>query len=225
MNRTAGYRVSSAGLPPIAQLHKTSVQLKLILLPGETRPLSAPGWTFYVIAASRELFIRPDTGSENPYTSGTGLDLDQSNAFTTLQVRNPSVTEAAYIDIFIGFDSYIDKRLIYPSIYFKRILRSVYNYVDAGAPAADIAVPDLSGTVITDLNGDEFFALERLLLICFNGHATDGLYISSGGDEVVPIFGQTGIQLPLTGDLEVTAAGGGGLPMISEVYNCVPNPA
>jgi hypothetical protein len=205
------------------QRNKSCFIHKSIIPAGEHQTLPGSGDRFFLVVASGALKLKPDTQAENLFWPSQGLRFDrEKKPFEQIEVFNPN-SFAVYYELFVGFDEFDDRRFTGLALQFKRVLVSIYDYVASGAPAIPIDVPDQSGSVITDDNGDEFYAVNRDLLFVFNGHATEGLYIQmNGGPKLVPIFGLQGSQYQLTGDLEVSANGGGGLPMVSELYNCLP---
>jgi hypothetical protein len=218
---------SSQSLPPVWQKRKSSQFLRGVLTAagtvGSTLQLPVAGDRFFYDVGTGPLLIRPDTQHENEYFPGMGLQYnEEQEAFGNLQITNPNA-HAVYFIIFAGFDNLDDRRTFYPSLQFKQIVNSVFDST-ADAFDASIAVPDLSGTTIT-YDGDNYYVVNRQLLYAFALANTAGLYIKNpAGRVIASVYQNTGLQIPLTGDVEITHSGGDALPVISELYNCLPVP-
>jgi hypothetical protein len=233
---TNSNRTSQQGSFPLAKKYgQSSAILTLVIPAGHTNHIPYSGDKFYIIAASAAIYVQPEGQIENLYYPGTGLEATEANTFSMLYVRNPGAAPLL-IQIFVGFDSYTDKRLNLTPIQFSRVMHPVYDWVhpalsgDNPAGVATKAIPDLSGTVITDGWGDDWYAINRELLYVFNSHATIAMRL--GVDVVGPgsrylgeCYPGTALQIPMTGDIEANGAGANITGFISELYNCLPVPA
>src|SRR5690348_9933812 len=103
-------RVNSGGesLPTVKS--RSSLFYANVIAPGATLVVPAAGTQFYMTVATAPISIRPSGGVFNDYVQGTGLQLDLSNAFSLLEIKNNNAA-AAVFQMFVGFDQYIDKRL------------------------------------------------------------------------------------------------------------------
>ena len=150
---------------------KTSQQFRSILAPGQQVCLPVTGDTFYlsVVSGSAGIGIKTDYGAENIFYAGTGLQIKFDRAFNQLFLRNPnsvSSNVSIYFEIFIGFDGFIDNRVLLQQSQFSSIAVSVYDSNLATHPT--IAIPDSSGTIITDTNGGSWFAVSREYVLISN---------------------------------------------------------
>jgi hypothetical protein len=230
---TNSNRTSSQGIAPTFQRYKTSQIVRVLLSVGQTLPVPVAGDRFYVVASSYAVQIRPGNMAENLFYPGTGLKLDPQNAFDILHLRNSHASNAVYLELFVGFDEYDDRRLTFPSVQFSQVFLPVYDYIHpalSGGATANLVVPDRSGQVVTQLDGTKFYALSRQLLILFNDSASVNhllSYFSAGpGFNYCGVaYPKTSLQLPVTGALRVLTQDGSNLAAyISEVYNCLPVP-
>lgn len=221
---TQELRTNSQGLTPSWQRRKSSLFLRGIITAGQSIVLPVAGDRFFYDVGTGPLKIRPDTQHENEYFPGMGLKYNsEQEAFSQLWVSNPNAFSVFYI-IFAGFDDLDDRRTFYPSIQFKQIVNSVYDFVN-DAVDLSIDVPDLSGSTIT-YDGQEYYVINRQLLYVFNSHNSNGAFVqNSAGRNLASVQPNSAIQIPLTGDLVVDHSLAACSPVVSELYNCLPVPA
>lgn len=195
-----------------------SAQVITTVIPanGNTNLFQA-GTDFYLIIATASIDIAPNNASFNTYTQGTGLQVDPSARFDFVQIRNRT-SNSVIIQIFIGFGSYIDNRLIVANPLISNIEYPTY---DANvSPLSDLFIPDLSGTSILDLNGNVWLALQRSALQIFNQDtgATILLKNSANSISVAAVFPETGITLPISGNYRIKPPSSTIPGIVSEVY-------
>lgn len=204
--------------------NRTSLFINASIPANSTQTYAAPGTQFYVLAASAAINIRPAKGSFNSYNIGQGLNLDEINAFSALEVQNPTANPIA-VSIFVGFDSFIDNTLILnnatnPSVAFP-------TYPTANA-AATININDLSGTGFTDINGKKWIAVNRVAILVFNTDSGATYLIQksgsavSNGPAIGAVFPLTAIRLDVSGNYTMATGGGNINVVVSEIYNAIP---
>lgn len=219
----ANNTINTQGRPPATPKNRTSIFVSNIIQPGETIPLSVAGNTFYVTVATAELQIRPGKGAFNGYTVGTGLDLDLSNSFELLEVANPNAF-AVVFQIFVGFDRYIDKRLYLDTTNLPLVTIPTYP-VPNTAPAVPII--DLSAQVVTDINGQEWYAISRQSILIANVDAGVTLLVQQFGSVVAngPAIGAvpplTSWQVATSGDFTLHLGGANINAIVAEIYQCL----
>lgn len=205
---------------------------KNILPAGASQYFPMTGEFFYVEASSGQINIAPNCaygkGPENPYGTGTGLRVDRINAFTGLQIRNPNPDEPVFFQLKCGFDSFIDNRFISTDFLFSQVIKKTYS-IFHDLPTKIVTITDLSGTIITDNNGNQWYAVNRQLLCLFNSSSDDYWFLQNSGQttEEGLVHPLQSIQLPIGGDFKViqnhatigdTDVNG----VVSEIYNCLP---
>lgn len=199
-----------------------------VLLPLEEVFLPIPGAEFYFPVLSGQIKVAT-VGSfgkdiENPYWAGTGLKLDVVNAFSGLQLKNPDDTNPLFYQIVAGFDNYIDNRLTFPSIQYKQICKSTY--ATYTGPATHVDIPDLSGTLFTDDNGIQYYAVNRQQLTMFNADSAEYWFLMNAAATIYEglVHPLTSAQLPVSGDLYIKqgVSGSSVNGIVSEIYNCLP---
>lgn len=217
-------QTNSQGQAPKAVTSKTSLFITNIVQPGDILPVPISGNTFYVTAATAPLNIRPRGGIFNSYVAGTGLALDLSNSFDLLEIQNTS-SFAIVFQIFVGFDAYIDKRLFLTAQQNPQVVFPTYPTANA---AAVINVTDLSGQVITDINGVQWYAMYRSAIIACNIDSGTTYLLqranASGpaSPAIAAVYPLTSLRLDISGNYRF-ATGGGNINMIvSEIYTCIP---
>lgn len=208
---------------------KGTQTIKNIIPAGASQYFPCDGEFFYFEAASGPINVAPDCaygkGVENPYGTGLGLRLDRINSFHGLQIRNPDASNSVFFQMKVGFDAFIDNRLIYPDLLFKQITIQTYSTYRSAATSA--TVTDLSGTVITDNNGNQWYAVNRQLLCLFNNDSTEYWFLTNTADtkDEGSLYAGHSIQLPVSGNFKVFQGGSHSSSVngiITEIYNCLP---
>lgn len=217
-------RTNTQGVAPVSPRSRTSQYYANIIPAGGTLPVPCTGTTFYVTACSAPVGIRPSGGIRNVYEQGTGLDLDESNAFSFLEFSNPHAFPIAF-QAFIGFDRFIDNRLILTGSSQPVVAYPTYPTPNA---AAAVPIPDMTGAVITDLEGNEFYALSRVCIIISNTDTGVTLLLHGPGSTlasdpaVAAIFPTTSLRYDSAGDFSLSVGGGNINCVVSELYNAIP---
>lgn len=225
---TGSNRTSSQGVPIISPLSRTSVLIPIIIPANETLSLPIAGNRFYLVFAQSQIDIRPRNGVQTgvfcTYSQGLGKNVPMENAFDNLDFQN-NTANPILIYLSAGFDDLIDNRLVLTdAVTFQMIGSSVYT----GTPAAaTVAIPDRSNTVVQDVNGDSFYAVNRVATLFFNGHASDDVTVqNSGGSSNLAVnFARTGLRLDIRGDIRAVGVGAGNITgTIMEIYNAIAAP-
>lgn len=204
--------------------NRTSLFINASIAAGETKSFAAPGTQFYVLAASTAVNIRPSKGSFNLYNIGQGLGVDEINAFSSIEVNNPTANPVA-VSIFVGFDNFIDNTLILNNATNPSVAYPTYPTPNA---AATINIVDLSGTQFTDINGKKWIAVNRVAILVFNTDSGATYLVQksgsavSNGPAIAAVFPLTAIRLDVTGNYTMATGGGNINVIVSEFYNAIP---
>lgn len=221
---TGNNRVSANGEALLAQKSRGSQFIQNVILPGQSLQVPANGTQFYVRVATGPIMIKPDSGTENEYEVGTGLQLDIVNQFSLLQITNNQAT-AIVFEIFVGFDVYIDKRFYLNSTITPQV---VYPTSPVAATETTIDIPDISTLLFQDINGNEFYALQRTCVLISNVDTGVTLLIQaanatvSGGPAVGSVPPETTFRLDASGDFALTLGGAAVNAIVSEIYTALP---
>lgn len=225
---TGNNRTNSSGLP-LASLRARGSQYITNIIPAGTTanpavlPVPAAGTQFYVLFASAPIGIRPSGGIFDTYSQGTGLNLDIENQFNLLEVSNSNPFPIVF-QIFVGFDSYIDNRLILANSLTPAVVYPTYS---TASSATDIAINDLSGQAFVDINGKKWYAVQRAAILVFNPDTGVTLFVqakgaaTSSGPAVGVVYPQTSLNLPITGDYAISVGGGAINAIVSEIYTAL----
>ncbi len=217
-------RTNSSGRSLGTVKARTSLFIDGQIPAGETMPVPIAGTQFYVTALTATIGIRPSGGIFNDYEVGTGLQLQEINAFNLLELRNENAFPVVY-QIFVGFDQFIDKRLILDLVSQPAVVNPTYPVPNA---ATAVAIDDLSGQAITDINGGTWWALARIAICVFNTDTGVTLLLHESGASsasdpaIAAIFPQTALNYPASGDYALTTGGGNINAIVSEIYQCIP---
>lgn len=222
---TNNNRVNSQNRPARSNLGKTSQRLTNIIPAGGFLPLPCSGTFFYVLLASGPLLIKPSGGIAQEYSTGTGLDIEyEENAFQLLELQNNNAYPVAF-EIFVGWDAFIDKRLILVNNSSPQVAYPTYPVANA---ATHVAIDDLSGQAFTDINGNEWYALSRVAICIGNPDSGVTLLLqaegaaTASGPSVLPIYPQTSLRLDISGNYSLDLGGATINAIVSEIYNVIP---
>ena len=193
-------------------------QVNLPIAAGKTVNINSAGNQFYLVVATAPVNIRPDGGDFSLYQQGTGSRSNQT-AFKLLEIQNPNSVPVV-ISCWVGFDSFIDNRLI-----ISNSLTPTVIYATQTAPTATaIAINDLSASVFQDITGAYWIALQRVAFTIYNTDGGTTLYVqkpgaaSSSGPAIGVVYPVTAIRFPVSGNYSLSVGGGVIPAIVSEEY-------
>lgn len=222
-------RANTQGKPPIAGGNKAivgrgSAQFNNLLPPGGFLEMPISGTQFYILAATGPVLIRASTGVYNQYTTGQGLEVDIANAFDKLTIQNPSSTNNLVYSIFVGWDNFIDKTLILNTVTTPNVIYPTY---PTALSAATIDIPDRSASAFTDINGGQWYALQRVCISFFNVDTGITFLVQKAGaltgtgPAVGAVYPQTSLRLDASGHYSVNIGGANINAIVSEIYQAI----
>jgi hypothetical protein len=217
-------RVNSSGRALGTVKARTSLFVSNLVPAGGTLPIPVSGTSFYVTVATAPFNVRPSGGVFNTYDVGTGLDLEEINSFSLLEVNNPNPFPVVF-QMFVGFDKFIDKRLILSQTNLTVVAYPTYATPNS---AAAVAIDDISGQAFTDINGNEWYAIQRAaIIVCNTDGGVDLLLQESGsvvanGPAIAAIYAKTSLRLDVAGDYSLSVGGGNINAVVSELYQAIP---
>lgn len=215
---------SSGNFAAVGPLGRTSIIYPLVVPANSVAPVPCAGTTFYVTVSTGPVDIRPIGGVFNTYTNGKGLKLKLENAFPSLEVRN-TTSNPLVVQLFVGFDEFIDNALILANT-GQALVANPTN--PTASVATNINIPDLSGGAFTDINGVEWYALQREAIYVFNPDAGVTLLLQrfgsvvANGPAVAVIYPVTSLRYPASGDYCINVGGGAINAIVSELYQAIP---
>lgn len=222
---TGSNRVNSSGnLNATGPLSRTSIIFPLIVPAGKTGAVPIAGSTFYVTVATAPVDIRPLNGVFNRYTQGQGMKVQEVNAFPALEVSNPNAFSVV-VQVFVGFDNFIDNRLILANTGQQLIARPTYPTANA---ASVVNIDDISGAAFNDVNGNSWYALQREAIYVFNPDAGVTLLLQEAGSvvangpAVAVIYPTTSLRYAASGNYCLNVGGGNINAIVSELYQAIP---
>ena len=216
--------LSTRGVKPLPGLsYRVSASYPVVIPAGATISLAAPGNTFYLITATNNLFVRPENGVFSEYAQGTG---ENCEFFSRLEIENRSANNAVAL-IFVGWQNFIDNRLILASSSTPNVANPTYPTANA---SPTVNIPDLSGGSFNDLNGKKWLALNRVCILVFNLDAAANYLLqkasatNGSGVAAANCFPLTPLRFEFSGNYRITnGAGGANInAIVSEVYQAIP---
>jgi hypothetical protein len=192
---------------------------------GDTVPIPQRGTQFYLQISTGTVNIRARAGSAGAgdfslFTQGTG---DKSkNPFDIVEINNPNAFPVV-LQIWIGFDDFIDNRLILSNA----TIPNVTYPTQPDDTATNIPIPDLSGGPFLDLNGNKWLALFRIAIIISNTSTGTTLLLQKFGSVVAN--GPAAVIIPAglvighnsSGDFSMSVGGGVIPAIVSEIYQAI----
>jgi hypothetical protein len=197
---------------------RASQTINGVVASGKTVQFPAAGKSFYLLATSAPIQIRPSNGAWDTYYQGTGLSVDDSNLFPMVEVQNPGTNPVAF-SLWVGFGDYIDRRLIVSAGTSMPVWYQTYSNPPLGGP---VSITDLSGGPFQDLNGGAWLAIQRLAFYVDNASNSNVLAQNAAGSHVAGIvFPGTTRTFPVSGNFFIP---GGSLNIeVAELYSAIPN--
>lgn len=227
---TGSGRVNSSGQFPPVNAAGQSFSYVNVVAAGGSLTVPIAGTQFYVVFASAPLTIKPygnGFGSDVVYTQGTGQQFSDAQAFSLLAISNPSAGPVVF-QLFIGFNQFIDRRLIIENSLQQQVTNPTQ---PTASTATAIAIPDLSGQTLTDINGIIWYAVQRVCIFVFNVSTGTTLLLqkagaaSSSGPAIAAIYPQTSVRIDTSGNYSMSVGGGVIPAIVSELYIALPSNA
>lgn len=218
------------GIAPGGTRAKASQIITNVVVAGGTLPLRVTGSQYYMLTCSAPVNIRPmaagSVGFFDSHSTGTGKEFGDVNAFEQLEIFNPNSFTVVF-SLFIGWDGFIDKRLIVAGNVNPAVLFPTYQTPNT-APVVNIN--DLAGQSFVDINNGKWYAINRVAIQIFNPDPGVTLLlqkagaVAANGPAVGIIYPQTSLSIPASGNYCLQLGGANINAIVSEVYNSVVNP-
>jgi hypothetical protein len=148
-----------------------------VVAPGQTLPLSMTGTNFYLSVATAPLYVRTSGQSWSLYQPGTGANV---GAFQLIELYN-SGASAITFQINVGTGQFIDHRAVTPLVPFSVIVPPVWGPYFGGSYSTALA--DKAGLPITDIAGNSYIAVQRILASFQTG-------VNPAGNSVIFVSGE-----------------------------------
>lgn len=218
------------GIAPHGIRAKGSQILTNVVAANSTLPLRVTGSQYYVLVASAAINIRPlsagSVGNFDSHTPGTGKEFGDTNEFEQIEIQNTNAFPVVFT-IFVGWDGFIDKRLILATQQTPQVVYPTYPTPNA---AAVVNITDKSGQTFQDINLGKWYALYRVAILIFNPDAGVTLLVQkagsvvSNGPAIGIVYPTTSLRLDVQGNYCLNVGGGNINAVVSEIYAAVVNP-
>lgn len=194
-----------------------------VVTPG-TLQVPCFGTQFYFRIATGVLQVKTKSTIYSPYEQGEGQNFAEVNAFTFLDLRNDNAFPVVF-EVCISFAGFIDNKLILARGTDVSVAFPTYATPNS---AAVVNINDLSGTKITDINGNQWYAMYREAILVFNADTGVTLLLQKAGSVVSNgvaagiIYPVTSIRFDFSGNYCLNVGGGMINAIVSEIYHCIP---
>jgi hypothetical protein len=221
-------RVTTQGQAPISARGRANLRVVNVIpaasgtTPG-TLNVPAYGTQFYFRVLTAEISVKPKTGVFSKFNQGEGQNFSIENTFDMLQLRNDN-TFAVVFEMVVGFDDFIDNKLI-----LSNSINTSVAFPTTPTPnvATNININDLSGTLFTDINGKNWYALARTAIVITNFATGVNLLLQkagsvvSNGPAVMGILANSVIRIDLSGNYCLNVGGGTINATVCELYQAI----
>jgi hypothetical protein len=216
-------RVNTSRQAPTNIKSRSSLRYANVIAAGATLQVPCAGTQFYFRTATSELNVRPSGGVFSQYGAGEGLQLDESNAFSMLEIANAQAMPVVF-ELFVGFQGFIDNKLILAQSLYPQVAYPTYPIANA---ATSVAINDLSATKFTDINGGQWYALARICIHISNLDNGVTLLLQKAGSVIANGPAVAGIQ-PVTtyrweasGNYSLNNGGGNINAVVADIYTVI----
>ncbi len=203
------------------------IQVQDIIKAGATFPINQNGNHYELILATGRIEVRNSSpkfgGQFNLLPVGIQPTVPP---FTKLELKNKESFQVAF-QILISDQPFKNNNVNISLA--QGILVTVATQPDLSAGIPRFLIPDLSGTIIADLNGNKWLALSRAYFLVTNDNTGHSLLIqrfaaSSNVTDAIDLVPENQThRIDGGGDFSVSQKGGGNISGIaSEFYNCLP---
>lgn len=213
----------TANVIPVSGVNRTSQIVTSVIPAGEFLSIFQAGARFYLIVSTGVLKIKPNNGAENEYVQGTGLAPEENNYFANIQIKNDTPNSIVF-QIFVGFGSYIDNRLI---VYDPSVFQITFPTSPITSTSNEILIPDRSGTAIVGWNGVSYLALNRIAIYISNLDTGLVYSLQALAGTIQPLALALSVQpasnivFPSNGDFRIKIPSGNINAIVSEIYNAI----
>ena len=194
---------------------------------GQTFPLEQRGTNFYVVFSTGVLAIRArGPHGISPYVDfAQGTGKGDSN-FHVVEVKNNNGFDVT-CSIWVGDATYIDKRLVLNNQVVQTVARPLYTD-PTHAPAASVAIADVSGSAFFDMNGKKWLAVARIQILISNLDLVNLILLQKFGNTtwntgaIFAVQPQTEVGPAIGGDFTLVQNGGTVNALVADVYQAIP---
>lgn len=193
---------------------------------GTSVQVNQNGTNAYLVIATGAVNMRCRTQKSaqaySTFYQGTGI---RDTDFSSIEVQNPNAF-AVVISLWVGHAAFDDKRLILNQTATPNVAYGTYKN-PAGSPAATVNIVDKSGGGFTDLNGNAWLALYRVMILISNLDSGVVLLVQKTGgtgasDAILAVQPLTDRAIPVSGDFTLNNGGGNLNCIVSEIYAAIP---
>jgi hypothetical protein len=198
---------------------RTFQVINSIIPAGQTLPFPINGDSFFVLAASGPLSIRQTGGGFATYYAGQGYLVDRSNIFKGIEIKNPNAAAGVVFSLMVGFGRIEDQRQIINSQVKQALICQTGN---TGLVTGTVA--DLTGTLATDVDGVQWYLINRIAALFTVSLSTGNLTIqNAAATQTVALF-LAGLPIPPLGPVQggLLFSVSTGVAYCLETYNALP---
>jgi len=216
-------RVNS-GTKPSPGPWKGSIRIANIVAAGQTLPIPCSGTQFYFRTLTGPILARPNRGAFSEFNQGEGLNINEDDAFSLIEIKNESALPVVF-EMHVGFQGFIDNKLIIADSLYPNVVLPTYS---TPSSAASVPINDVSGEAFTDINGGQWYALNRLAIIICNTDTGVTLLLQkansvvANGPAIAAIQPTFSLNYPASGDYVLHLGGANINAIVSEIYRAIP---
>ena len=200
-------------------------QVTNLSVPANTSvQINQDGTNAYIVVCSSgtiQMRARTKTSAQAYSTYGAGQGFKDTE-FSSVELFNPSSVPVA-VSVWVGRASFDDHRLILAN----QSTPSVAFPTNPTPSATSVNIVDLSGGPFTDINGNNWLALYRIMILISNLDSGAVLLVQKTGGTgsspaILAVQPLTDRAIPLSGNFTLNNGGAAVNAIVSEIYAAIP---
>ena len=193
---------------------------------GKSTQIDHPGEMAYLVltTAPVQMRARSKTGIQtySTFVQGQGF---RDGDFSSVEILNPNSFDVV-VSVWVGENNFVDNTLIVNNQQVSQVANPTYPD-PGGAPAMNVDIDDLSGNPFTDINGNKWLSLYRVMILISNLDSGVVLLVQKSGGTgsspaILAVQPLTDRAIPVSGDYTMNNGGANLNCIVSEIYAAIP---
>ena len=191
---------------------------------GQSTTISGSGDMVYIVIATGPVNVRTrgvqGTSSYSTLQQGTGIS---GQPFAAVDLQNPNAFPIV-VQVWTGLSQFVDNRLILANATIPNVVFPTYPTANS---ASSVNFMDMSGGAFTDINGNNWLALDRVAIVVCNIDTGVTYLVQrygssiSSGPAIAAVYPQTSWTESLSGNYTISVGGANINVIAHEIYAAI----